>query len=730
MKILLALSIAFISACTLGPSKERDPASVLPVGDYATRELTDAGILKLSSSGNLKIGELKILTNNTDALESKIDIINKATSSIDLMYYIYGTDGSSSYMSNALLAAAQRGVNIRMLVDFFVNYKNYDTFKMLETKSNGKIQVAFYGVPSGPLLKSMGYMVSPCEQQNKSCVQKKWDAINAIHAQKKVPFFTKLLVTGMYGKSPDLVKISLSEGAQLDVKAGPEVTPDEKRQLFEFLELVFRAKMKGDIGAKVKLGLALAFYGKETLPIYERLMAVLPMAGGGENLAQYWENATDFIHHKLIIADSKYFQLGGRNVEDSYHMPASPSGKYTFLDTDVYVEAQEGGDAITKSYENMWGFSESVKTIKELDSVYTHSFLARENLMPLVDAIKKCYHLKKTPEYSGCIEKTAEAQLAITMPQRIERAAAHLNTKSSEFLSKKPVQGNTQIAMSDSNTFITYLENLSFTKKSGKRLFGAGGDKNISELWIQSIKNTCRQGGKKTPQQITILNAYVFMPGAVYTTIGDALSGRIDCPNTTITIATNSAQSTDLGVVNLFAAYQMLWLTKIKPNSRGATLKVLEMKKVPSQTTYSLHTKASIFGNDLIIGSANADIRSYHMDSNNALFVRNAPELVANYKKWVADFIGPKGNFSDMTATYSGLTAAQAKALSANEFDKYVANYKADADTKTRMKKFFMDICNDINDESKYFLEGTRDDRQKMRLKQRVKDFDSKYQTI
>lgn len=740
LKLLgFGLFIAFISACTLGPSSdERHPAAALEAGDYRLKELTNERILQYSSSGNLRMGDLRILTNNTDALEGKLDIIRKAKSEIDLMYYIYSADESSSYMTRELLRAAERGVKVRILVDFFVNYARYDYFKMLEEKSRGNIQVAFYGVPQGVLLESMSYLVSPCAEQNKSCVEKKWKEIRAQHASGRVPFFTKLLVAGMYTKNANLLKVALSEGAQLDMGGSDKLSEDDKAQLLNFLELVFKAKIKGDVGAKLKLGMALAFYGDKTLPIYEKLLAVFPLVGGAKDLARSWESATDFIHHKLIMSDRRYVQLGGRNVEDSYHMAVSPSGKYTFLDTDVNAEVLDGGDEIRNTFEKMWGFADSVKTLRNLDSVVTHNFNVNENLPTLIGAIKACESQKATPNYGACIESTSSSQLAVSMAQRVKKAEDTLVAKAAAYDARKIVNSQpSTVVMNDPDPFITYIENLSFTRKSARRLYGSGGDKNISELWIQAIKNTCKKASAENPQEITLLNAYVFMPAAVLATLGDAVSGRIRCAHTTITIATNSMESTDLGVINIFANYQFLNLTKSVSKMAKVNLRILEMNRPAQATTYSLHTKASIFGDDIVIGSANADIRSYHMDSNNGFFIRNAPQLTAQYKKWVSDFVNPaNGKFTDKTAYYRGLKFAQAQQINAHVFDQLLLKYgkKLSPDTKAKSKTLFLDMCKDVNTESEFFLSPhlkNMDERERQRaLQPRMESFDSKYQVF
>jgi hypothetical protein len=59
-----------------------------------------------------------------------------------------------------------------------------------------------------------------------------------------------------------------------------------------------------------------------------------------------------------------------------------------------------------------------------------------------------------------------------------------------------------------------------------------------------------------------------------------------------------------------------------------------------------------VFGPDLYIGSANADVRSYMLDSNNGLFIRRAPSLLAAYTAWVDRLLADPRLVEDRTAWF------------------------------------------------------------------------------
>lgn len=58
-----------------------------------------------------------LLGDGVDALVARLSLINAATSSIDLQYYLYYSDLSAQLVTEALWKAALRGVRIRLLVD-------------------------------------------------------------------------------------------------------------------------------------------------------------------------------------------------------------------------------------------------------------------------------------------------------------------------------------------------------------------------------------------------------------------------------------------------------------------------------------------------------------------------------------------------------------------------------------------------------------------------------------
>ncbi|MDR3388786.1 MAG: phospholipase D family protein [Rudaea sp.] len=111
--LLLMLGIA-VSACSSlrsdfvkTPSQALPPAFDTPSARYVQSELEE----------HRGLSGFRLLTGSTNALMSRIALIDHAEHSIDLQYYIFENDATGRLVAQRLLAAADRGVRVRMLLD-------------------------------------------------------------------------------------------------------------------------------------------------------------------------------------------------------------------------------------------------------------------------------------------------------------------------------------------------------------------------------------------------------------------------------------------------------------------------------------------------------------------------------------------------------------------------------------------------------------------------------------
>ena len=120
--------------------KARGPASLsLPRGDPQTE--LDALLGPLEAARNGQSG-LMTLLENTDAFAARALSAAQAGRSLDLMYYIWRTDVTGWLLLDALVAAADRGVRIRLLLDD-VNVQGFDP-AFLALTQHPKIDVRLF----------------------------------------------------------------------------------------------------------------------------------------------------------------------------------------------------------------------------------------------------------------------------------------------------------------------------------------------------------------------------------------------------------------------------------------------------------------------------------------------------------------------------------------------------------------------------------------------------------
>jgi len=111
--VLLMLCLAFSACSTLRTDGIKSPSQALPAsfdtapGRYIHGELA----AHPNQSG------FRLVTMGPNALLSRVVLTDHAASSIDLQYYIFENDATGKLVAQHLLAAADRGVRVRLLVD-------------------------------------------------------------------------------------------------------------------------------------------------------------------------------------------------------------------------------------------------------------------------------------------------------------------------------------------------------------------------------------------------------------------------------------------------------------------------------------------------------------------------------------------------------------------------------------------------------------------------------------
>jgi putative cardiolipin synthase len=111
--VLLAFALAAAGCSSLRTDFVRHPSTAMPAKfDTPSSRYVHAEVARHSD-----LSGFRLLTRSNNALMSRIALIDHAAHTIDLQYYIFANDDTGRLVAQRLLAAADRGVRVRMLLD-------------------------------------------------------------------------------------------------------------------------------------------------------------------------------------------------------------------------------------------------------------------------------------------------------------------------------------------------------------------------------------------------------------------------------------------------------------------------------------------------------------------------------------------------------------------------------------------------------------------------------------
>lgn len=116
LRHLVWLGLLALAACThsdFRPDYPRVPSAVLPVQADAPLAAYAARI----ASRNGTDSGLRLISDSSDALIVRIALADRAVHSLDLQYYMFHSDATGMLLAQHVLAAADRGVRVRLLLD-------------------------------------------------------------------------------------------------------------------------------------------------------------------------------------------------------------------------------------------------------------------------------------------------------------------------------------------------------------------------------------------------------------------------------------------------------------------------------------------------------------------------------------------------------------------------------------------------------------------------------------
>lgn len=113
------------------PSKALPPATATPSGRY----------IRAASNQHVDESGFRLLTLSNNALMSRVVLADHAQHSIDLQYYIFNNDATGRLVAQRLLAAADRGVRVRMLLDDINAIGTIDMLDALDAHPNIEVRL-------------------------------------------------------------------------------------------------------------------------------------------------------------------------------------------------------------------------------------------------------------------------------------------------------------------------------------------------------------------------------------------------------------------------------------------------------------------------------------------------------------------------------------------------------------------------------------------------------------
>lgn len=137
--LVLAPLLALLAACSTlrGDFVKPHSEALPPVVDTPSAQYIEAE--KAGQAPNQS--GFRLLTLNTNALMSRLALAAKAERSIDLQYYIFANDETGRLVAQYLLAAADRGVRVRILLDDITMDEAVPMFDGLDTHENIEVRL-------------------------------------------------------------------------------------------------------------------------------------------------------------------------------------------------------------------------------------------------------------------------------------------------------------------------------------------------------------------------------------------------------------------------------------------------------------------------------------------------------------------------------------------------------------------------------------------------------------
>jgi putative cardiolipin synthase len=136
--VTLAITGLMLCACSgLRPDFVKKPSKALP----PATSTASAQYVHVKADQHPGESGFRLLTSSSNALMSRVALADRAKNSIDMQYYIFNNDATGRLVMQRLLAAADRGVRVRILIDDIGVHNEIDMLNALDAHPNIKVRL-------------------------------------------------------------------------------------------------------------------------------------------------------------------------------------------------------------------------------------------------------------------------------------------------------------------------------------------------------------------------------------------------------------------------------------------------------------------------------------------------------------------------------------------------------------------------------------------------------------
>ena len=172
---LLALAFALLAGCASLP----DDLQQTPSQGYANPEQTLLGALIAETAPEDKsLSGVQLLADPGEAFRARFAIAGFAEKTLDMQYYLWKGDLAGQLLMWRALDAADRGVQVRFLIDDIFHYGRDEAYALLDTHPNFQVRV-FNPMANRGLARNLNFLVNK-RQLNHRMHNKIFKADNAI----------------------------------------------------------------------------------------------------------------------------------------------------------------------------------------------------------------------------------------------------------------------------------------------------------------------------------------------------------------------------------------------------------------------------------------------------------------------------------------------------------------------------------------------------------------------